>query len=62
MIAAALQLFNIWPDGLRLAIPLLGVLQILQAVLLWNKKRDQAASFLFVGFFIGIVCIIVFGV
>ena len=58
--AGILKLLNVWPDGLYLAVPLLGVLQILQAVLSWKQDRNQAAISLFVAFFIGIVCICVF--
>ena len=60
LIAAILKFCHIWPDALNLAIPLLGVLQLLDAFLYWQKDRDQAAVSLFTAGFIGLVCIGVF--
>ena len=60
LIAAVLKFCHIWPDGLNLAIPLMGVLQLLDAFLYWKKDRDQAAVSLFTAGFIGLVCIGVF--
>jgi hypothetical protein len=60
LIAAVLKFCRIWPDALNLAIPLLGVLQLLDALLYWKKDRDQAAVSLFTAGFIGLVCIGVF--
>lgn len=45
--AGILKLLNVWPDGLYLAVPLLGVLQILQAVLSWKQDRNQGRHFSF---------------
>ena len=60
LIATVLKFCHIWPDALNLAIPLLGVLQLLDALLYWKKDRDQAAVSLFTAGFIGLVCIGVF--
>ena len=60
LISAVLKFCHIWPDALNLAIPLLGVLQLLDAFLYWKKDRDQAAVSLFTAGFIGLVCIGVF--
>ena len=60
LIAAVLKFCHIWPDALNLAIPLLGVLQLLDALRYWKKDRDQAAVSLFTAGFIGLVCIGVF--
>ena len=60
LIAAVLKFCHIWPDALNLAFPLLGVLQLLDALLYWKKDRDQAAVSLFTAGFIGLVCIGVF--
>ena len=60
LISAVLKYRNIWSDGLYLAVPLLGILQLINALLDWEKDRDQAAVSLFTAGFIGLVCIGVF--
>ncbi len=57
IIATVMQYSNIGSGALHLAIFLLGILQLIQAVLYCEMDRDRAAVSLFLACFVVLVCI-----
>lgn len=58
--AAALQLLHIWPDAFRFTVPMLGVLQLIEAALTWKNNPDQAIRSIIVAMLILAVSCAVF--
>ena len=56
---AALQLLGIWEDSINVYEPLIGVVLLLQAKLLWNKNRRIALFQLFAAVFIFACAIVI---
>ena len=49
---AALQLLGIWDNAIDLAIPLLGIVLLIQSVQEWNRQRGAAVCSLFAALFV----------
>lgn len=58
MVAASIQLFGVWDKAINIAVPLLGILMIVQAIPEWKTNRSVAilsicsAIFIFVCSFV----------